>query len=179
MVNNVGTNSSAIWLSANKQTNKRQQAPHVPQGFGRIGANLSASVPDLTDRETEILNRIRDKVGGSVKFNMGDYTGDCGLTLSVLGFTGFSASGERSPFMITHGMLQQMAADDSVYHERMAWVQEMMQQQNTMERALAENKMRAAREDAERRSNAIRANVISIADSFWLDNQNEQILTNQ
>ena len=173
MINNVNTSSSTLWSNISRQVNNRQQQPHVPQGFGRIGANLSEDVSGLTDRETEIFNQIRDKIGGPVKFNLGDLTSDCGRTISVLGFTGFSALGERSPFMITHDMLREMATDENVYRERMAWVQEMLTQQNHMEKALAENKMRAAQEDIERRSNAVKANIMSVVDSFWLDNQNE------
>ena len=170
MIANINTTSTATWLSVNKQANNRQQ-PHVPQGFGRIGANLSSDVSGLTDKETEIFNKIQDKVGGLVKFNMGDYVCESGRKLTVLGFTGFSASGERSPFMITHDMLREMAADENVYHKQMAWVQEMLAQQNNTEKSLAENKMKAAQEDAERRSNAVRANIVSVVDSFWRENK--------
>ena len=179
MINNVNTSATTPWSMVGRQSNGRQQSPHIPQGFGRIGANLSATMPGITEREEEILNQIRDKVGGSVKFNLGDYTNDAGQTLTVLGFTGFGASGERSPFMITHDMLREMATDENVYRERMAWVQEMLTQQNFMERSLAENRMRAAQEDAERRGNAVRANIMSVADSFWLDNQNDGSSTTQ
>jgi len=165
MITNVNTASTSIWPNVSRQSNNRQQSPPVPQGFGRIGSNLSSDASGLTGRETEIFNRIQDKVGGPVKFNMGDYTCEQGRTLTVLGFTGFSASGERSPFMITHDMLREMAADENVYRERMAWVQEMLTQQNFMEKSLAENKMNAAREDAERRGNAVRAKVMSVVDS--------------
>ena len=171
MVNNVGIGSNALWPSNNVKTKNQQQTPHVPQGFGRVGGNLTATAPNLTERESEIFDRIRDMVGGPVKFNLGCYTGECGRTITTIGFV--IGATERTPFMITHDMLREMAADENVYRERMAWVQEMLQLQNDSERSFAENKMRTAQEDAERRGNAIRSKVQSVVDSFWNVDRNE------
>jgi hypothetical protein len=173
----VNNTLTSLFPKTSRQANSGQQ-PHVPQSFGRLGSNLSETMPDLTDREAEILNHIRKAAGGPVKFNLGDYTSACGLTISTLGFNGAGACGTRSPFMITHKMLSEMAADEVVYRERMAWIQEILHEQNTLEASLADGKRKAEQEDAERKAQQIRMRIMS-ATGFWDDNQREGLSTSQ
>jgi len=173
MINGINNNLFGQLPITSRHANSMRQNTSSSVGFGRIGANLVQTVPNLTDKEAEILNRISKLVGSAVKINQGDYTSDCGLTIATIGFDGVGACGTRSPFMITHKMLSRMAEDESVYRERMAWINETLQQQNTLESSLAENRRLAEEDDAERRAQHIRANIRNVADSFWIENQSD------
>jgi len=166
-----GANNSVLML-VDRQPNIRQQASSFREGFSYVGANVAETIPNLTDREVEILNRIKKAVGGPVKFSFGDYTSACGLTISTLGFNGAGACGTRSPFMITHGLLREMAEDESVYRERMGWIREALHEQNTLETSLADSRRKAEQEDAERKAQQVRMRIMATTD-FWNDIQRE------
>ena len=170
MISNV--NSTPFFVNPNNIG--RGKSIPLPNNFVQVNPNLVDTIPGLTEREAEILESIRELVGGSVMFNLGKHTSSNGLTVVQTGF-----NGRNTPFMVTHGMLREMAADENVYREQMELIQKSVRIQNDRERSFAENKTRAAQEDSERRSDVIRANVTVLTDLFWLNNQNEGSIITQ
>ncbi|MCL2357998.1 MAG: hypothetical protein FWC70_12740 [Defluviitaleaceae bacterium] len=124
----------------------------LPENFFQVMPRLADTVAGLTERESEILESIRKSADGSVMFNLAEHTGSCGLTVVQTGF-----NGRNTPFMVTHGMLREMAADENVYREQMEQIQILVRSQNNREKP--ENIIRAAQQEAERRSYAIRAKM--------------------
>jgi len=169
MLNSVNANSPTPWANVNRKIGTGQQST----GPNRT---LKETVSDLTDRESEILARIREMVGSPVKFNMGDYTcNDRGLTLFMVGFDGVGASGYRPPFMITRDMLREMADDESVYHDRMEWVREALQHQSERERVFNEARLIIEQDEAERRAQQMRARIQEVTDSIWADDSRNNL----
>ncbi|MCL2386036.1 MAG: hypothetical protein FWC89_00660 [Defluviitaleaceae bacterium] len=152
MISNVNSNSVPFFINPNNRG--RGKAIPLPENFVQVKPKLVDTVVGLTERENEILASIRKLVDGSVMFNLAEHTSSCGLTVVQTGF-----DGRNTPFMVTHGMLREMAEDENVYREQMEQIQLLVRSQNNRDRHLSENTIRAVQQDAERRSYAIRAKM--------------------
>ena len=126
---------------------------------------------NLTFREREILNKIRNVVGSDVVVAELDQIGG-GFRGGFIGFSGASATGEREPFRITPQMLAEMAENEDKFQEWMSTFQQQAAQQSDLENWLAENKRLAEEEDAERRAHQARVRMM-IKTDFW-NNANEE-----
>ena len=121
MVNGIGSagNSNSIWEYHGKH-------------------NVAEIAPELTFKEQEIFNKIQKIVQSAydvpVKFNQG-HTGENGLTVSMIGFYGPpDKKGNRPSFLITQGMLTEMANDAAKYKEYMGIVQQEIKQRAEYEK---------------------------------------------
>jgi len=125
MINGVNANTILVFANPNAKAANRKNFP-LPANFVKVTPTLVDSVPGLTEREKEILANIRERVGGSVKFNLAEHTGSDGLTFVQTGF-----NGRNSPFMVTKGMLRDMAADNNVHDKHMKQIQVLVHAQNS------------------------------------------------
>ncbi|MCL1842561.1 MAG: hypothetical protein FWF79_01990 [Defluviitaleaceae bacterium] len=91
--------------------------------------NVTKTMPNLNDKESEILDALREKIssqfGVPVKINHGTQ-GDSGLTVAFTGFVGGSFNGETraEAFLITPAMLAEMAKSEERHSYWMDWIQE-------------------------------------------------------
>jgi len=145
--------------------------------------NAHKTVSGLTNRETEVLNQIRDKVsaalGVPVMINKGEQS-DCGqFNMAFTGVVGVSATGPRQPFLITPNMLTQMAEDENKFHHFMAKIQEQIETAIMRENQFRNNHAQAEQDDSERRGQQIRNSIMLMTDFWNVDPQASQKQSSQ
>jgi hypothetical protein len=157
MVNNIGANSS---LSS------------MP--FMR---NVTKIMPNLSERESKILDELREKIssqfGVPVKINPGTQ-GNSGLTVAFTGFVGgfFNGENRAEMFLITPAMLAEMAENEYRHAHWMDWIQETAMRQQEHGMVFPSGNWQIEEADAERKSQQIKANMMTALD-FWNENTDE------
>jgi len=158
-MNGIGANMVRVGYAQNNSF--RQRSPMY----------VATSVSDLNFRETEIVNRIQNKLsslGSSLKFDVGHNS------VSLTMFIG-DKTDNPPPFVLSRQVLAEMAEDKNVYREWMSKIQEMVSQQSGNQFSASgqgEVENYLAERNVERRSQQIRANMMSVLD-FWNENRNE------
>ena len=131
----------------------------------------ATSVSDLSYRENEIVNKIRDKLaplGSSLKFDVGHNS------VSVTMFIGNKTDSPR-PFVLNRQLLAEMADDENKYREWMSKIQDMITQQSSNkfgQNGQGEIENYLSQRDAERASHQARVHMMSALD-FWNEHSNE------
>ena len=137
-----------------------------PREFGQ---NTAKNVEGLTKREEEILAQIREKVssglGVPVKFNFGERF-ECGRTIAFLGMRPPSVDAPRSAFLVTKGLLQEMAACEIAFEKGMAMVRQQITQTIEAEKLLQANNKSDCEDETERRASNLRLRMM-VATDFW------------
>ena len=140
---------------------------------------VATSVSDLTGREEEIVNKIRNMLsplGVPLKFDLGRQS-ECspGLSLSVTAFIG-DTSGNPAPFVLSRQMLAAMAEDREKYNEIMQRIEKQIEQRTSNQlwqsNQQDDTEKTLTQKAAERRSHQIKVNMISVLD-FWNENREE------
>jgi hypothetical protein len=154
MINNIGANSSLSRMP-----------------FMR---NVTKTMPNLSDRESEILGELREKIssqfGVPVKISHGT-RGESGLNVAFTGFMGgfFNGENRAEMFLITPSMLAEMAESEYRHSHWMDWIQETAMRQQEHGMVFPSDNRQREEADAERRSQQIKANMMTALD-FWNEN---------
>ena len=132
----------------------------------------ATNVPDLSFRESEIANRIREKLsplGSSLLFDVGHNS------VSVTMFIG-DRTGSTPPFVLCRQVLAEMAEDENKYCEWMSKIQDMITQQRDsqfIQTGQGEIDNYLSQRAAERVSHKVRVHMMSVLD-FWNDSDNRK-----
>jgi len=143
--------------------------------------NLVETASELTAKEKDVLNKIKDKVSSTlgipVMLDLGKKS-DCGqFTIASQGFVAWLGQGaENSPFVVNRAMLSEMAEDEEKFQEWMKWIQERMGDRVTSNFTVR-NSGRTEQENAER-SQQMSVNMMAMLD-FWNNSRGEGWLRTQ
>jgi hypothetical protein len=120
-------NSTNMFRTGFNANNSFRQRSPIPDG-------VVASIDNLTDRESEIINQIKARVGIPVKIDLGREfeTAKGTFTLQSMGFTSTGATGDarNRVFLLSRQMLADMAADDTRYRDIMASIENAIALEN-------------------------------------------------